>query len=187
MVVGNDVIDLELARAERKSENPRYLSKAFSEEEIEQVLNAEDPELRFWQFWAMKETAYKAHQRIFSLPRKMNPKAFHCTLEGSEMFGKVSIDESVYEIELDITSDYVHATTSSENISKNVFSNPENPATNYIESLSNKFQFKSGDFIIIKDILGIPSLVIKDHSMKIPFSLSHHGKFTAFAIPLINS
>lgn len=184
-MVGNDIIDLELARAERKSENSRYLAKVFSEEEIKHILLAEDQELRLWQFWAMKEAAYKAHQRIFSLPRKLNPKAFHCALDGSS--GKVSIDKLVYNIEFQTTAEYLHATTSTEKLSKKVFQTNTEASLDLKQEFSKHLPSDYINLIIKKNGLGIPSLEVNKQSEKIPFSLSHHGKFTAFAIPLINS
>ncbi len=186
-MIGNDIIDLEIARAERKFENQRFKNKVFTDSEKDQIINSRDPELCLWKFWAMKETAYKAHQRNFNLPRKLNPKAFRCVLEISNSRGKVSIDDSVYHIELDITADYLHATTSSERVFKDVFQKDTDSAFDLIKQITGNYIFKTEDLSIKKNSLGIPSLVFKEHSTEFPFSLSHHGKFTAFAIPLINS
>lgn len=163
------------------------MSKVFSEEEMNQIINSNDPELCLWKLWAMKETAYKAHQRSFDLPRKLNPKAFSCVLDISNSGGKVSIDDSVYDIELNITSGYLHATSSSEKVSKNVFQINKDSAFDLITVITDNYHFTTEDFSIKKNAHGIPSIVAEDHSIEIPFSLSHHGKFTAFAIPLINS
>ena len=183
-MIGNDVIDLEIARAARKSENSRYMAKVFTKMEQALILNSEDPELMLWLLWAMKEAAYKANQRIFDLPRKLNPISYNCDLNLSKGSGKVIVDHSTYDIEFKITSEYIHTTTASGKIFQKVSVCKNGSA---LDLFDNDAPLNVEAYIQKKDRNGVPSFHSKNTSDSIPFSISHHGKFTAFAIPLINS
>lgn len=183
-MIGNDVIDLRLARAERKSENFRYLEKICCACEIQQIQDSRDPELMLWTFWAMKESAYKAHQRFRSFSRKLNPIAFKCFLDIDT--SKVKIEDCIYQIDLAITSEYIHSSTGLSQIVWKVYRNEKKPYTTLLRSFLNGLHGEISHIEIKKGATGIPVYSIDVSLRDKPISISHHGAFTAFVIPLIN-
>ncbi len=54
---GNDIVDLEHSDSLRITENQRFLQRVFSETEL---LLIQDSNVRIWEYWALKESAFKA-------------------------------------------------------------------------------------------------------------------------------
>lgn len=181
-MIGNDIIDLNLARLENKAGNPRYCKKIFTEKERDMIENSLDREEVLWTFWAMKETAYKAHQRRFGLPRKINPLDYECNSESS-----VTIENWKYSIELDKNQNFIHCYTHRSKLKNYIYLSREFNEHDFLSDLKKQNPFINSELSIEKDGYGIPSIHMKSTSETIPFSLSHHGRFTAFVIPLINS
>ena len=57
--IGNDVVDLKHSANVKKSMDLRFLKKILTDDEIEIVNFAENPDTALWSFWACKESAYK--------------------------------------------------------------------------------------------------------------------------------
>tara|TARA_B100000929_G_scaffold282986_1_gene263586 strand:- start:201 stop:761 length:561 start_codon:yes stop_codon:yes gene_type:complete len=186
-LIGNDIIDLNLALTSEKSRNLRFLRKVFTDDEISMIQKSEKPEILLWQFWSMKESAYKAHQRIYSLGRKLNPTSYNCTLEPDSNLGKVRIAKETYIITTEITSKYIHSYTQSADFSEKIICTKTNCDSDLLGCISSVLSLKKGSVSIQKDSNGVPSLCINKLRKHFPFSKSHHGAFTAFFIPLIMS
>ncbi len=77
-MIGNDVVDLQLAKTQSNWQRKGFLEKQFTEEEQQTILNSENPFLQVWLFWSMKEAAYKCyvqeHQKRFFAPKKFKCK-----------------------------------------------------------------------------------------------------------------
>lgn len=63
-MIGNDVVDLILARKESNWKRKGFLNKLFTTAEQELISNATNPEEMVWMLWSIKESVYKAYQRI---------------------------------------------------------------------------------------------------------------------------
>jgi phosphopantetheinyl transferase (holo-ACP synthase) len=59
MPAGSDIVAWRHPRCANKSGNIRFLEKTCSPAEIQQIQQAENPDLLLWSFWALKEAAYK--------------------------------------------------------------------------------------------------------------------------------
>ncbi|NTW76290.1 MAG: 4'-phosphopantetheinyl transferase superfamily protein [Syntrophaceae bacterium] len=72
--IGNDVVDWEHPANSNKSRDFRYLKKILTSVEIEFVYDSENPDKVLWSLWACKETAYKAIRKSYPglsfLPRQ---------------------------------------------------------------------------------------------------------------------
>lgn len=62
-MIGNDVVDLDLARTESNWRRAGYLEKIFTASEQNRIYSSPDPDLVVWQFWSRKEAAYKLYVR----------------------------------------------------------------------------------------------------------------------------
>ena len=63
--LGNDIIDLNLAKTQSNWERKGFLEKQFTEQEQEIILNSTNSFLQVWLFWSMKEAAYKCYTQEF--------------------------------------------------------------------------------------------------------------------------
>lgn len=190
-MIGNDIIDLQAATRESNWRRRGYLQKIFSLEEQQQIKTAQEPDLLVWILWSMKEAAYKAHQRKFNLKRSFSPLKYHCTIrqpEGNSASGKVSVDGKDYSTETNILKTRVHtiATTSAgTGTFSMIFCASANIKQLMLEEISALWGLPQAVLSIEKDRKGIPFLKVRERVSRLPFSLSHHGKFAAFCLPLM--
>jgi phosphopantetheinyl transferase (holo-ACP synthase) len=63
-MIGNDVVDLVLARKESNWKRKGFLHKLFTTFEQELIQKAPNQEEMVWILWSIKESVYKAYQRI---------------------------------------------------------------------------------------------------------------------------
>ena len=56
-MIGNDIIDLSVAKLESNWQRRGFLEKQFTEEEQQLILTASNPFVLVWKFWSMKEAA----------------------------------------------------------------------------------------------------------------------------------
>jgi phosphopantetheinyl transferase (holo-ACP synthase) len=62
-MIGNDVVDLVLAKKESNWKRKGFLNKLFTAFEQELIFNAINQDEMVWMLWSIKESAYKAYQR----------------------------------------------------------------------------------------------------------------------------
>jgi len=192
-LIGNDIIDLELFRKETNWKRDNYLKKLFTETEQQQILDSQEPELLVAIFWAMKEASYKAHQRKFSQSRTYNPSAFECEiysdLNNSDLKGSVIILEQNYSAEISRTEEYIHCIAFSTPQQKNqkIFEKEVNIKLELRTYYSKLKKISLVDISIEKDHNFIPHLLNKGVDENENFSISHHGKLSAFVLALTNS
>lgn len=186
-MIGNDIIDLNISLTTSKAGNFRFLKKVFSPKEIECIHESECPNIMLWEFWSMKEAVYKAHQRITGTLRKLNPLAFECSLRSMENAGTVRVGKKFYYTKTEISPNYVHSWVDSAEILRKIYFNKIFSQEDLLRHLALKLSLEADMLRITKDPKNIPSLHIRGIDKIMPFSLSHHGHFTAFVIPLIKS
>lgn len=58
-MIGNDVVDLALAKTQSNWKRKGYLDKIFTNNEIEFILNSKYPDEMVWKLWSRKEAVYK--------------------------------------------------------------------------------------------------------------------------------
>lgn len=158
-MIGNDVIDLVLARKESNWRRKGFLEKLFSEEEQALIINSKEPEIMVWLLWSMKEAAYKIFNRETKI-RAFIPQKLLCTVdffnsEGAS--GKVYCNEKVYFTKSILSTECIHT------IAVSVFEN-----SNAVIEIINKK--------ITKDENGIPYLKNSTNMLQ-DVSVSHHGRF----------
>ncbi|WP_309641537.1 4'-phosphopantetheinyl transferase superfamily protein [Flavobacterium sp.] len=155
-MIGNDIIDLALARKESNWKREGVLEKLFTSLEQESILNAANAELMFWNLWSRKEAAYKIYNRQTKI-RAFIPKQLECfdlAFIDGEWLGKVIIKGNVYFTKTLITSDYIYTT-----------------AVIHCEDF-DKIEVVNSDNIA-KDWNGIPYHILNNN----PISISHHGLY----------
>ncbi|NIP57574.1 MAG: 4'-phosphopantetheinyl transferase superfamily protein [Gemmatimonadetes bacterium] len=84
-LVGNDVVDLRDPRCEGKSEDPRFLSRIFADDEASMIRSASPRSDRtLWLLWAAKEAAYKAVTKLLGSPPIFEHRAFRVRMDAGD-------------------------------------------------------------------------------------------------------
>ena len=202
--VGNDVMDLKEPANAGKSRDSRFLKKILTNAEIEFVQNAENPGAVLWSHWACKETAYKVIKK--SRPdAAFLPRQWAVTFKSTKSKysdGEVIIPgKSKIYIRLFSNSQYVHCVgadclTALDKLIWSVDVLPEeegiNPSLFLRHCLGqNLAQYFSLNFHQIKikrtrenGELQPPHVYVDGRKTDIDISLSHDGRFGAYAYHL---
>ena len=155
-MIGNDIIDLELAKSESNWKRSGFLEKIFTKSEQKIIQQAENPEQMVWALWSCKESAYKIYNRQ-TLARSFIPLHLECDLEffKSQASGKVTCFGNTYFTKTDVTEGYIYTIAL------------------YRQDAFEKIREFDKDLKIIKKD-GIPYI---DGNPGAYVSITHHGKF----------
>ena len=191
-MIGNDIIDLKLA-SERDPLRPRFMDKVFTEGEKEIIFKNEKPVKQAWLLWAMKESAYKAHQRRFSLPRNFNPLSQECSILSQTLTtasGEVYYGTENYKVTAEINKSYLHcsATALPENLKTEweIIPASGDLKKKLLVTISRSYGWDIKSVGIKKKRNSVPVITLHNQPLPLAFSLSHHGEFAAFSYELMN-
>ena len=181
-MIGNDIVDLNLAETESNWQREGFLDKQFTKQEQEVILSADDSFLQVWLFWSMKEAAYKCYVQQYK-KRFFAPKKFSCKIISNQE-GTVQIDNEIYNVTFIISDNYIHSVAAKKkqlNIVSELFyfdkSNSKNKILN--RKLLSLFSVETK---LQKNSLGIPYLYKNNVKLPISISKSHHGNYGGFVI-----
>ncbi|WP_316845674.1 4'-phosphopantetheinyl transferase superfamily protein [Pedobacter psychrodurus] len=112
-MLGNDIVDLVLAKTQSNWRRKNYLDKIFTAEEQLLISSSEKPDEMVWLLWSMKESAYKIYNRKTGI-RSFAPKSLECTIlsNTSLTYGEVNIEDDTYFTKSDIQAEYLHTIAS---------------------------------------------------------------------------
>ncbi|MFN2261578.1 MAG: 4'-phosphopantetheinyl transferase superfamily protein [Psychroflexus sp.] len=173
-MIGNDIVDLNLARTSSNIFRPRYFDKILNTSELNFIQKSQNKFLCFWRIWTLKETAYKAFQRHFLFDDFYNPSLFSSEIINSEL-ALVSFRNQTLEIKSETNSSYIYSWTKAENIQENIIGNTK---AEVFEKLNKALNLAS--FSLKKDKKALPYSEI--FHKKTPISNTHHGQFYAIII-----
>jgi len=182
LIIGNDLIDLEIALDKPRINNDRFLSKVFSDNEIEQIRLHSQPELAIWKIWSMKEAAYKAHQRLFHIPARLDPVTYECDLDNLS----VSKNQNIYIIKSVQDENQIYSWIEFKNLDHIKLPYSTSYKSEFLLQFSIQTKINFQDIELRKNNLGIPELFLKNTGTCLPLSITHHGRFAAICFPLIN-
>jgi len=148
-MLGNDIVDLNLAKIQSNWRRKNYLDKIFTKDEQRLILSTENPDVMVWVLWSMKESAYKIYNRKTGI-RNFAPKSLSCTIH-SNSYGEVNIEGSTYFTKSDLQKTFVHSIASPN------YSMLEEIRISIYEAPYNLFDYK----------------------MTKPGCVSHHGRYLA--------
>lgn len=155
-MIGNDIVDLNVAKRESNWQRKGFLEKIYSKKEQSLIKDAKNPAEMVWNLWTRKEAAYKIYNRETGF-RRFNPLKLACFYQ-NQMEGTVCCEGFLYYTHTLVTSDYIYTVAVCE---KDHFKLTETININTKISKINGIPF----------ILDMVSLVAK------PVSISHHGRF----------
>lgn len=157
-MIGNDIVDLALAKKESDWKRPGYLEKIFTIKEQLLIHNAQNQDEMVWNLWSRKEAAYKIYNRETGI-RAYIPTQLECIYENTT-FGIVNCKGNIYYTKTTILGDKIHTIAV---IDKSFF--------NQIVYLNPNEQ--------LNKINGIPFLNNADSKTMKPVSKTHHGRYKA--------
>jgi len=159
-VIGNDVIDLTLARVQSDWQRKGFIAKIFTMAEQQIIQIAADPEIMVWTLWSRKEAAYKIYNRETQI-RRYNPLQFECSpMQRCDYYyyGTVVFQNTIYYSKTEVNAKFV-----------------DTVAVNDKADFDKIYTLENSENISKKD--GIPSRYCSILKTTRPVSISHHGTF----------
>jgi len=180
--IGNDIVDLKLAKTQSNWQRKGFLEKQFTIIEQEFILKSENPFRQVWLFWSMKEAAYKCYSQEHQ-ERFFAPKKFTCKILSNSK-GLVTVGAKMYYIRYSITEHYVYSIAqnivSSKMVSKLLIMDNVKFQSKIIKQ--NLLTYFSKGVQLKKNEIGIPYVYQQEKKLPISISTTHHGGYGAFAI-----
>jgi phosphopantetheinyl transferase (holo-ACP synthase) len=159
-MIGNDVVDLELAQRESNWKRRGFLNKLFTDSEQILIYESDSPEHMVWNLWSRKEAAYKIVNRQTGL-RLFNPIQLECVTTNQIQnfdYGTVRFYNQFLYTRTEIKPELV-----------------------YTEAVTQRSDFELITTVTnLKNIQkenGIPFYFDDVQSLLKPLSITHHGRF----------
>jgi hypothetical protein len=185
--IGNDVVDLREPETRPGGRHPRFDARVFSAAERACLRRSRSPERLRWVLWAAKEAAFKA-ARQDDPTTPFVPRRFRVTLRGGG--GEVRHGRRRYRLHVHAAPTVVH-----------VVARRATRAARWTAALAPLARGRGGPSAAVRDLalaaLGpraassgglaieardrIPCLRVGDEPSAARLSLSHHGRWVAFA------
>lgn len=158
-MIGNDVVDILLARQQSNWKRTGFVEKIFTQEEKVHIKSAENPELYVWVLWSMKEAAYKIYNRATGV-RAFIPHQLSCTINTffqKSCTGSVTCNGNSYLTKTEIVNGIIHTVAVQQSVEDK----------NVVEVYG----------IVLKDSHGLP-YILNRAGVRCLVSKSHHGETT---------
>ena len=180
-MIGNDIIDLSLAKTESNWKRRGFLEKQFSANEQHFILNAPNSFEMVWRLWSMKEAAYKIFTQQHSV-RFFAPKKFECKLM-QDLKGVVCYKGQQFYTSSIINQQYIFtkAYLSKEESPCSEMVSPDQIDTMIRRRLNVLTALKMSGIKQKKSKNGAPSYHYKTTLLTSSCSISHHGKYGAYS------
>ncbi len=178
-MLGNDIVDLQLAARQSNWRRKGYLEKIFTDKEQDLIANANNQDQMVWLLWSMKEAAYKIVSPSVG-ERFYRPKSFECTPNLSEypLKGKVIYEGFDLDTISEISADFINTTSTSERNRNLEYYLLYNQNT-YVD----EFNMQSTKYKLIKNEANLPTVQDLFTEEFCPASVSHHGRYVSIVHP----
>ncbi|MBO9730149.1 MAG: 4'-phosphopantetheinyl transferase superfamily protein [Chitinophaga sp.] len=171
-MIGNDIVDLDLAEKESNIHRNRFRDKLFLPHEKTLIEKAAHPDVMLWLLWSCKEAVYKIIHRI-THERKFAPQQFACYLSpNTEAAGEVVYQQQHYYFQSRRVGSGIHTMAA---VSRTLLDQVTiqtayhvKPGWQHLLPATELFQ---------KDEHGIPYVRDSYSGARWPVSVSHHGKY----------
>jgi len=190
-MVGNDVVDLRDPEVVKGPAHPRFDARVFARSEREALRQSGAPERLRWLFWGAKEAAYKLARKLDPTV-VFSPSRFVVTLDAT-LVGQVCHQERSYPVKLAAGGDSVHAIATESHSAGRIVAGIASTEAALDSSravrelattaLAERLRMPTEAIRIGRDGR-IPTLEVLGRDTALDLSLSHHGRFVAFACDL---
>lgn len=199
MSVGNDVVDLADPETRLSGLHPRFDERVFCAAEREALEASRSRHRLHWALWAAKESAYKARKRL-DPEAVFSPKEFEVDLsplpttgDGGVAVGRVFHRGDVFELEVCLDGASVHAVAKSKDEAgaqvlwklERALGDPSVAARRLAAAaIASALGLDPAGLRIVRRP---PVAIDRGRRLEADVSLSHHGRFVAFACTLADS
>jgi phosphopantetheinyl transferase (holo-ACP synthase) len=152
-MIGNDVVDLQLAAKQSNWRRPNYLQKICTSLEIDAINSSNNPDNLVWEIWSRKEAVYKLLLQK-GIKKGYYPKKIECLNFGEN--GIVSYQNQRYYTQTKVLDNCIHSIAVEYLIDFCLIKISKNNC-NIIKTKNIPYYLSNGN--------------------KYPFSKSHHGAF----------
>jgi phosphopantetheinyl transferase (holo-ACP synthase) len=194
-MLGNDVVVLREASADAATRHPRFDARAFTRAECALIASSGAPERLRAMLWAAKEAAYKVARKLD--PRSVFAPSRYAVEVDAALAGSVSLpDGRRFALRIRGDAEYVHACASPNPdfeadlvcgvgaIGSGEFADESLRARSFaLEALARTLGRPTHELRLAKRGR-IPELRIAGMDTALDLSLSHHGRYAAFACAL---
>jgi len=188
-MIGNDVVDLGDPESRAEGRHPRFDERVFDEAERALIEASGQPERIRWLLWAAKESAYKAARKAD--PRTVfAPSRFH-TERCADAWLTVGIGDRRFRVDVVMGAGHLHA------VARGAADPPAavHSAVARLPALAtgseavrqlaiarlSRLLAVAPEELAIRREGRIPALWLRGSRSPADLSLSHHGRFVAFA------
>ena len=212
--VGNDIVDLREPGNLGKSLDGRFLARIFTNDERELIMRAASPDGLLWALWASKEAAYKAISRdnpgVSSIPRRYSvcfDEEIISETQGAmtgpfcRRNGRVATPLGDVALRIDVTPEYVHALAAGDKGDfPHIFERADaisdgrdgtfDPSVvvrnRLLQEIARRLGCSIDALSVLKDPTGpgAPRVLLRGELLTAGVSLSHDGRFAAFALDI---
>lgn len=188
-MIGNDIVDIVIARKRSNWRRPGYLDKLFTNGEQALIHTADDPERQLWLLWACKEAAYKAwsaefHERRYA-PRSLRIIEWIST-QTDRFQAVLHTQERTYMVKAQANKNFISSSTEvtpirilDRQLLHTSDALPKQRSTVIrqmaVELAAQHFQCRPNKINIRKNELGRPILYYLNEPQSAYLSWSHHG------------
>jgi phosphopantetheine--protein transferase-like protein len=194
-MVGNDVVDLGDPETEARVRHPRFDERVFTGVERAALRMSAEPERLRWVLWAAKEAAYKLAKKD-DARTVLSPRTFEVCLTRRDR-ARVQHGARSFLVALDVDRERVHAVATAERgdaprlllagcerIPADGATTPSAAARALaLAGVAAALRVCPAELAVVSGGR-IPRLVRADGAALGDLSLSHHGRFVAFACEL---
>jgi len=188
-MIGNDVVDFSHRGTQPGAQHPRFDARVFSERERAVIAGDSTQRLR-WVLWAAKEAAYKVAKKL-DRAVVWAPARFEVSL-GSRERGSVRHGEREFALRVEERDAYVHALACGGTSVGGERSGVAEVASADLSGEVREFARSAlaaqlgcpAERLSIAKRGRIPVLCVDGEPARADLSLSHHGRFVAFACEL---
>jgi hypothetical protein len=192
-MIGNDVVDLGHRGVQPGAQHPRFDARVFSAEELAALERSAARERLRWMLWAAKEAAYKVAKKLDGAV-VWAPARFHVELD-SRLCGRVVNGALALGVRVQETRDWVHALA----YDAGARAEAQHAGVGRLPSAGADASCAARAFACseLAGLLGrapealavekrgrIPVLSVGGAPAPADLSLSHHGRFVAYACEL---
>ena len=183
--IGNDIVDLQLAEKQSNWQRKGFLEKQFTINEQIEIQNSENPFLKVWQFWSMKEASYKCYAQKVE-KRFFSPQKFECSLN-QDNEGVVTFEEHNFFSTTFFSTFYIYTIAKENQEEIKIFSSI--CSSKMVDrELKSKLSEETGkpfeEIKKRKTLIGAPLYYHKKKLLTNSCTISHHGNYAAFAFTL---
>lgn len=209
--VGNDIVDLQEPQSLGKSCDSRFLERVFTADERGRITAAACPDALLWALWAAKEAAYKCVSRdapdVVSIPRRYPvvldgetaARAPEAAASAGVLYaGRVLTPPGDVVLRIAVTEEYVHALAAkSEAVLAGIIhrvvcvdrADQAGGASAFVRDLlireiAWRLNCPAGELAVSPSGSGAPEVFFQSRPLGASISLSHDGRYAAFALSL---